>query len=135
MEWLTPASNLTACNASWVTPLCLRTLYGTLDYQVKAADKNLMALNNFLGQVSNRSDTRLFLEQYRPEAVAGADDFVEISIAGGTVQQSPINETQQEEGIGIEGNLDVQTMLGIAWPIPLLTYSTGGLNPDSIPDA
>ena len=33
------------CNTTLVTPLCLRTLYGTVNYTVKAAGKNFMALN------------------------------------------------------------------------------------------
>jgi tripeptidyl-peptidase I len=50
------------------------------------------------------------------------------------VQQTPENASQLQAETGIEGALDVQTMLGIAWPIPLTTYSTGGLDPDYIPD-
>jgi hypothetical protein len=50
------------------------------------------------------------------------------------VQEIPENASQLQAETGIEGALDVQTMLGIAWPIPLTTYSTGGLDPDYIPD-
>ena len=128
------ASVEAVCNESLVTPLCLRTFYGTVNYTVKAADKNKMALNDFLGEINNRSDTEIYLSKYRPEAAAGAYQFKQISIAGGTLQQTPENETQLESGTGIEGNLDVQTLLGIAWPTPLVAYSTGGLDPDFIPD-
>jgi tripeptidyl-peptidase-1 len=117
------------CNVNLVTPTCIRTLYGTINYTVQAADKNTMALNNFLGEVNLRSDARLDLLAYRPEAVSGADTFQQISINGGTVQQTPLNETQLEDGTGIEGALDVQAMLGIAWPTPLIAYSTGGSPP------
>lgn len=121
------------CKASLVTPLCLRTLYGTVNYTVKAAGNNTMALNDFLGEINNRSDASIYLEKYRPEAVAAAQQFEQISIAGGTTQQTPENATQLSGGTGIEGNLDVQTMLGIAWPTPLEIYSTGGLNPGKLP--
>ena len=114
-----------ACNASLVTPLCLRTLYGTVNYTVQAAGNNTMALNDFLGELNNRSDASIYLNMFRPEAAAAAYQFEQISIAGGTVQQTPENETQLNAGTGIEGALDVQTMLGIAWPTPLKTYSTG----------
>lgn len=123
-----------ACNVSLVTPLCLRTLYGTVNYTVKAAGKNVMALNDFLGELNNRSDASIYLHKFRPEAAAAAYQFKQISIAGGTVQQSPENSTQLGNGTGVEGALDVQTMLGIAWPTPLVAYSTGDLNPDFVPD-
>jgi tripeptidyl-peptidase I len=123
-----------ACNVSLVTPLCLRTLYGTVNYTVQAAGKNIMALNDFLGELNNRSDASIYLQKFRPEAAAAAYQFEQISIAGGTVQQSPENATQLGNRTGIEGALDVQTMLGIAWPTPLVAYSTGGLNPSFVPD-
>lgn len=130
----TEASVAAVCNVSLVTPLCLRTLYGTVNYTVKAAGKNKMALNDFLGELNNRSDASIYLEMFRPEAAAAAYQFEQISIAGGTLQQTPENASQLNAGTGIEGALDVQTMLGIAWPTPLTAYSTGGLNPDFIPD-
>lgn len=117
------------CNTTWVTPLCLRTLYGTVDYTVQAADKNTMAMNDFLGEVNLRSDTELYLQSFRPEAIAAAQEFTQISISGGTVQQTPLNATQLEDQTGIEGNLDDQTMIGVAWPTPLVVYSTGGSAP------
>ena len=132
-----PPDNATiaaSCNVSLVTPFCLRALYGTINYTAKALGKNLMALNDFLGELNNRSDASIYLEKFRPEAAAAAYQFKQISIAGGTVQQTPENLTQLNAGTGIEGALDVQTMLGIAWPTPLVAYSTGGLNPDFVPD-
>ena len=132
-----PPSNATlngACNATLVTPLCLRTLYGTVNYTVQAAGNNTMALNDFLGEINNRSDASIYLDMFRPEAAAAAYQFEQISIAGGTVQQTPENETQLNAGTGVEGALDVQTMLGIAWPTPLKAYSTGGTNVDFVPD-
>ncbi|KAL5398539.1 hypothetical protein PMIN06_013161 [Paraphaeosphaeria minitans] len=37
-----------------VTPLCLRTPYGTVDYKSKAADRNKISLSNCLGELNNR---------------------------------------------------------------------------------
>lgn len=121
------------CNTTWVTPLCLRTLYGVANYTVQSADKNTVAMNNFLNEVSLRSDTKLYLDQFRPDASGAEKDFVEIAINGGTTQQTPLNETQLEDGTGIEGNLDDQTIIGVSWPTPLTVYSTGG-SPPYIPD-
>lgn len=125
-----------ACNVSRVTPGCLRTFYGTANYTVQTKDGEVhMALTDYLGEVNLRSDTEIYLQMFRPEAVAAAKEFTQISIAGGTLQQTPLNETQLENAIGQEGNLDVETMLGIAWPLPLTIYSTGGTDPSFKPDA
>ncbi|KAF2118084.1 tripeptidyl peptidase-like protein [Lophiotrema nucula] len=117
------------CDTGGVTPLCLRTLYETVNYVPKVPGKNQVGLANYLGEVNNRSDARIYLEKYRPEAVKGADQFKEISIAGGTLSQFPATP-----GTGVEGALDVETILGISWPTPLLGWSTAG-DPPFVPDA
>ncbi|KAJ4287152.1 hypothetical protein N0V90_012550 [Kalmusia sp. IMI 367209] len=118
----------TVCDVGGITPLCLRTLYETVDYKVQVPGKNKMGLANYLGETNNRTDTRLYLEKYRPEAVKGADDFTIESIANGTISQFPA------PGAGKEGALDVETLLGIGWPTPLHAWSTGG-DPPFVPDA
>jgi tripeptidyl-peptidase-1 len=122
-----------ACSGTLVTPACLRTLYGTINYTAQATNQTFMALCDYLGEVNIRSDATIYFNKYRPDAVAAASAFKQVSISGGTVQQS-LNSTQVQAQTGIEGNLDVQTMLGIAWPVPLTAFSTGGSNPDFIPD-
>jgi tripeptidyl-peptidase-1 len=117
------------CNASDVTPLCLRTLYGTIDYVPQVPENNSMALTNYLGQFNNRSDIYIFLSQYRPDAVSNGWDFTDVSIAGGVNQQSPANADQLKHGKGKEGNLDAEVMLGIAYPTPLTIYSTLSIPP------
>lgn len=124
----------TACNTSAVTPLCLRTLYGTLDYKAQSSENNSMALVNYWGEFNNRSDARLYLESYRPDAVSGADTFSIHEISGAVNQQSPATASQLKEGLGREGGLDAQVMLGIGHPTPLITYSTGGELPPYLPD-
>lgn len=123
------------CNASDVTPTCLRTLYGTIDYEVQAPNKNSMSLTNYLGQFNNRSDTSLFLSRYRPDIPSDAWDFTDVSVAGGLNQQTPANDDQLTHGKGKEGNLDIQAMLGIAYPTPLTVYSTLGSPPPFKPTA
>ncbi|KAH9990678.1 Pro-kumamolisin [Xylariaceae sp. FL0662B] len=132
-----PPDNLTpdkACNTSAVTPICLRTLYGTLNHKAQGADKNSMALSNYFGEFNNRSDIRQYLKMYRPDAVGAADEFVIKEIAGAINQQSPANQSQLDDGQGREGNLDAQVMLGIGYPTRLITYSTGGDSPPYEPD-
>ncbi|KAG8529959.1 uncharacterized protein KY384_005440 [Bacidia gigantensis] len=123
-----------ACNASAVTSLCLRTLYGTLDYKPQAPDKVSIGLTDFLMEANNRSDVRIFLERFRPDAVSAADSFAVDVINGGDNQQTPDTPEQLDAGKDLEGNLDAETILGIDYPIPLTAFSTGGMMPPFIPD-
>lgn len=123
-----------ACNDTAVTPLCLRTLYGTVDYKVQAAGRNQIGLNDFLGESNNRSDVRLFLDSFRPEAVSAADKFKVEVIAHGTNNQNQLNSTELDAGTDLEANLDAETILGISWPTPLMAFTTGS-EPPYKPDA
>ncbi|TAQ91387.1 hypothetical protein B7494_g311 [Chlorociboria aeruginascens] len=117
------------CDTELVTTQCLRTLYGTIDYVPKAAGKNKVGLNDFLEESNNRSDVNLFLQAYRPEAAAGAYQFKVEVIANGNNEQTPENTTELEAGKDLEGNLDAETILGIAWPTPLTAFTVGGSPP------
>ncbi|KAM3454511.1 hypothetical protein MY3296_002968 [Beauveria thailandica] len=115
-----------ACNTTAITPLCLRVLYGTLNYTAQATDRNKMALCNFAGEFNNRTDARQFLQTYRPDAAAAADAFAITEIAGGVNRQSPSTQAQLDSGDGKEGGLDAQLLLGVGHPTPLMTYTVGG---------
>lgn len=99
---------------------------GTLDYTIQSSNSNSIAYTNYLGESSNRSDISIFLQNYRPEAAAAANDFKVQVIANGTDQQTPSNSTQLKAGTDLEGNLDAETIIGITWPTPLMAYATGG---------
>ena len=116
------------CDYNLVTPDCVRTLYKTKNYKPRVPDKNHMAFTNYLGEVNIRSDARLMLEKYRPEAAGQADTFEKISIAGGTLNDV-LNSTELANRTGIEGALDTQAMISIGYPTRLTTYSTGGSPP------
>ncbi|KAI4128849.1 MAG: hypothetical protein LQ347_004015 [Umbilicaria vellea] len=138
-KWHTPnnVSNITvaqACNASAVTPLCLRTLYGTYNYTPKVPGLNKVGLTDYLGETNNRSDVYLFLQQFRPDAVSEAYTFTFDIIADGSAQQTPDNATQLDAGTDLEGNLDAETIIGIDYPTPLIAFTTGG-SPPFNPDA
>ena len=90
-RWYPPAPSSTlsaaqACNTSAVTPDCLRTLYGTIDYKPKVPGKNKVGLTDYLGEANNRSDVRIFLQNYRPDAVSAAYKFTVKVIDGGDDQ-------------------------------------------------
>jgi tripeptidyl-peptidase-1 len=92
------------CNFSAVTPNCLRTLYGTLNYITKSGGKSKMGLTDYLEEYNNHSDTYIFLEKYRPEAAEAAYEFQYVQIANSTVDDG----TQHaDDGSGLEANLDV----------------------------
>lgn len=120
------------CNVDLVTPTCVRTLYGTINYTVQAGDKNTMGFTNYLGEVVSRSDAYKMLQRFRPEAAQAAYEFGKISIAGGPIDDE-LSAELAEAGTGLEGGLDVQAMLSIGWPTPLITWSTGG-QPPFMPD-
>ncbi|KAF3761352.1 tripeptidyl peptidase [Cryphonectria parasitica EP155] len=128
MEYYTDANVSDVCVSDAVTPTCIRTLYGTIDYQVQAADKNSMGLCDFLNETNNRNDTYNFLKTYRPEAADEAWTFTFDSIANGTTTQIYTEEAFEDE-TGIEGNLDVQNLISVGWPTPLIAYTTGGSPP------
>jgi tripeptidyl-peptidase-1 len=122
------------CNVTSVTPQCFQALYKTKGYEVQSADENSIAFNNFLGEIPIRPDTVLFAQKYNPDAVGQAESFPQISIKDGPAQDGPLTLNQSLSGISHEANLDVQAILGISDPTPLISYSTGG-SPPFIPDA
>ena len=105
------------CKVSPVTPECFMNLYSTLEYKPKAAGKNKIGFDNFLGEIPIRPDTAKFLAKYRPEAISDAYTYKQISIADGPVQDGPLNYTQATAAISYEANLDVQA---------ITSFSTGG---------
>lgn len=121
------------CNTSAVTPTCLRTLYGTIDYKPQVPGTSKVGLCNYLNETNNRSDTSIFLQRYRPDAVSAANTFKTVQINNGDIHQTPNTPAQFAAGQGIEGNLDVETILGFDYPIPLTAYNTGGM-PPYVPD-
>ncbi|KAF4311026.1 putative tripeptidyl-peptidase 1 precursor protein [Botryosphaeria dothidea] len=127
----TPPSNSTiskVCNVSSVTPECFQNLYSTKGYVAKTG-KSKVGFTNYLGEVPIRPDTEKFLTKYRPDAVDDAHTFTQTSVADGPVQDGPLNFTQAEDGTSKEANLDVQAQAGIAGPIQINSWSTGGSPP------
>ena len=122
------------CNTSAVTPLCLRTLYGTKSYTPQVPGKNQVGLTDFLAEANNRSDVQIFLQMFRKDAVSEAETFAVDVINGGDNQQTPDTPAQLAAGKDLEGNLDAETIIGIGYPTPLTAFTTGGM-PPFMPDA
>jgi tripeptidyl-peptidase-1 len=123
-----------ACSINGTTPTCFKTLYKTLGYEQKSCGENQIAFNNFLGEVPIRPDAKLFLQKYAPEAVKGAYDYKFVSIDSGPQQDNGSSPAQLAAGTNKEANLDVQTILGMTYPMPVTAFTTGG-EPPQIPDA
>lgn len=122
------------CSTTYVTPACLRSYYGTLDYVPQVPGKNKIGLTNYLNETSKRSDVKSFLKRFRPDAVSAADNFTIQVINGGDNTQSPNTDEQNDAGKNMEGNLDAETILAMGYPTPLIAYNTGG-EPPFTPDA
>ena len=109
------------CNFEGMSSSCLRLLYGTDQYTPQSPDSHI-GFANYLGEVPLRSDASLWLKNFRPEALTGADAFEMISIDGGPIDNGSAVP-------GREGNLDLQTIIGQTYPINVTSYSTGGSPP------
>jgi tripeptidyl-peptidase-1 len=120
-----------ACNRLAISPLCIRTLYGTLGYTAQAPEKNGIGIVNYNGQSNNRSDLDMFLKLYRKDAAAAnvADTFRTEVINEGRNQQTHLNGEQLEAMTDSEGALDIQAVIGAGFPTPVIAYNVGGKPP------
>ncbi|RKU41086.1 hypothetical protein DL546_004244 [Coniochaeta pulveracea] len=105
------------CGAT-ITPDCLKSLYN-ISY-VPKENGNLVAFASYLEEYARYSDLQTFETNYVPSAKG--QNFSVTLVHGG------LNEQTSSDDSG-EANLDVQYVLGISHPIPIVEYSTGGRGP------
>lgn len=107
-----------ACNEEYITPYCVKVLYGIFGYQVMEAPKNHMAVANFNGEATNRGDLEIFLEEWQKDAARSgvAFDFKTEYV------KDQVDDQDQQKG----GSLTAQIAMGLAWPVPFLEYRVGG---------
>jgi len=123
------------CNIASVTLECFNTLYGTLGYKQKVPGLNHIGFNNYLNQTPIRPDIYDFLKKYNPRAAYSAFTFQSVEIAGGpAARYTPLTPAEANGADFVrEANLDAQTILGMTFPQPVTSFSTGGsppFNPD-----
>lgn len=118
-----------ACNRVATSPLCLQALYGLLGYVPQAPEKIRVGLVNYLDQVNNKSDIETFLRLYRPDAVGTSEKIKTELVANGLDVQTPVTKEQAARTLGLEGNLNAETLMGLAHPIGITAYNVGGLGP------
>ncbi|KAI0859149.1 tripeptidyl-peptidase [Xylaria cubensis] len=109
---------VTDCNTSQITPACIKSLYN-IKYKATASG-NLVAFASYLEEYARYSDLASFETKWAPTA-AGQNFTVQL-VNGGLNNQN----SNSDSG---EANLDVQYVLGVSAPIPIVEYSTGGRGP------
>ncbi|KAI1073558.1 tripeptidyl-peptidase [Whalleya microplaca] len=112
------AASAAECNTSRITPACLKSLYN-IQYTA-SPEGNLVAFSSYLEEYARYSDLESFETQWLPEAT-GQNFSVEL-VNGG------LNDQNSSDDSG-EANLDVQYVLAISNPVPILEYSTAGRGP------
>ncbi|KAI9451126.1 subtilisin-like protein [Lactarius psammicola] len=103
-------------NLNKVTPSDLRWLYKTTAYVPAATDRNKIGIGGFLNEYPSPVDLRTYMTAHRTDAV-GVGYRVAVINGGGYDPRRP----------SIEGNLNMQWTQAMAYPTPLIFYSTGGI--------
>jgi tripeptidyl-peptidase-1 len=113
------AANVTVNCDTAITPACLKTLY-KIDYKPDPKSGSKAAFASYLEEYARYNDLALFEQNILPEAVG--QNFSVVQFNGG------LNDQNSTDDSG-EANLDLQYMLGLAQPLPVTEYSTGGRGP------
>ncbi|KAH9063919.1 subtilisin-like protein [Lactarius vividus] len=98
-----------------VTPSELRSLYRTAAYVPAATDRNVLAVAGFMNDYPSPADMTTFMKECRTDAKDPTFTVVQIN-GGGNDPDNP----------GSEANENVQYAQAMAYPTPLIFYSTGG---------
>ncbi|KAH9165483.1 subtilisin-like protein [Lactarius sanguifluus] len=96
------------------TPSFLRSLYRTAEYRPAAAGRNALGIVGMLNGYPSPEDLATFMSIYRSDGTNAAITVVQVNGGG----YDPTNP-------GREPNLDTQCAMGMAYPTPLIFYSTG----------
>ena len=107
--------------ATLITPQCLKQLYN-VNYTPDPKSGSKIAFGSFLNQSARTADLQQFETTYK---IPQQEFSVEI-INGGTNDQS----ISANHG---EANLDIEYIIGVSHPLPVISYITGG-SPPFIPN-
>lgn len=106
----------TTC-AQALSPSCVKQLYNVGDYKADPRSGSRVGFSSFLNQSALYSDAFVYENAF---GIPAQNFSVEI-IAGGINDQDP--KTAQTG----EANMDVQNIIGVAHPLPITEFITGGL--------
>jgi tripeptidyl-peptidase-1 len=104
-----------SCQTS-ITPKCLNQLYHIGDYQPDPKSGSRIGFGSFLNQSAIYAD----LTEYERFFGIPSQNFTKVLIANGT------NDQDSADGNYGEANLDVQNIIGVAHPLPVTEFITGG---------
>ncbi|CAN8104469.1 unnamed protein product [Discula destructiva] len=109
-----------AC-ASILTPACVKALYNVGNYTPSATSGASIGFGSFL------NESAIFADLFQFEATYGIpmQNFSTESIDNGTLSQDT-SDPYIDSG---EANLDVQNIVGVSHPLPVVEFSTGGSPP------
>lgn len=113
-EQLRPRQAVNPSCADLITPACLKELYN-IHYTPDANSGSRIAFGSFLNQSARTQDLSLF------------ETANSIPQQGFTVQliNGGVNDQAIDDNHG-EANLDVENIIGISHPLPVISYITGG---------
>lgn len=107
-----------SCSTS-ITPKCIKELYNVGDYTPSVSSGSRIGFGSFLNQSALYSD----LFQYEKYFGIPQQNFSVTLINGATNDQNPATAQNGE------ANLDVQNIIGVAHPLPVQEFITGGSPP------
>ncbi|KAF1986924.1 subtilisin-like protein [Aulographum hederae CBS 113979] len=108
------------CQTS-VTPACLKEFYNIGDYKADPKSGSIVAFGSFLNQTARYND--LFL--YEKANGIPEQNFTKVFVNNAPDNQE-IGNTESDFG---EANLDVQCIVGVANPLPVVEFLTAGSPP------
>ncbi|KAG0001763.1 hypothetical protein BGZ80_011437 [Entomortierella chlamydospora] len=109
------SSDIENCNKT-ASISCIQKLYRTSTYISSSSAK--IGVAGFLEEFANNADYQTFCKTYQPKCTGSSYATVQIN-GGGNNQSDP----------GLEANLDIQFVSGLAFPNPVTFYSVGGSPP------
>jgi tripeptidyl-peptidase-1 len=104
------------CN-SIITPQCLKDIYNIGDYKANSSNGNKIGFASYLEQYAQYSDLAMFEKNIA--SYASGQNFSVVQFNGG-------GNVQGGSGDSTEANLDLQYIVGVSSPVPVIEFSTGG---------
>ncbi|EAW10825.1 S53 family peptidase [Aspergillus clavatus NRRL 1] len=117
------ASNSSSC-ADLITPACLAEMYNLGDYKPVVSSGSRIGFGSFLNESANYADLAAYEKLFK---IPSQNFSVEL-INGGTNDQ---NWNTAQLG---EADLDVELIVAVSHPLPVVEYITGG-SPPYVPNA
>jgi tripeptidyl-peptidase-1 len=105
-----------------ISPACIKQLYNVGNYTASATSGSKVGFGSFLNQSAQFSDLKLLQKEFN----LPPHNFTKIEVTKGAANPG------EKLGTG-EANLDAQNIVGLAYPLPIVEFLTGG-SPPFVPD-